>query len=509
MVQHHSTLELVRHDETARAPELYNNVPASELDTTCLAPQVQSEVTPQVFYSTSLPEAHGNIENSKERDPSQSHTKIAFKWSWIVIAFVVAAAIALGTGLGIWHNREHSSHHVSTTSPSAPPNPNTTTLNTTNPSIAPAQYILNDTSLEAAILPNGDRHLFFQDSTGLIRRAIRSASTNSWNTGLHLSISSNAKNYTPLAVTVAAGEGLGYGDNSQRIQLFYVSENDRLNSKYFVDGSWSTELSLENYTTAENTRQLSVTLVNNTLNNPGDPSNTVLTSVPMTNTNLGLSTNITTAAVTALLLFENSIGNVTALANIAVRCTMSSLCKNQTLNEWVDISSQRTTSLLEFDVKSLGDFPVTLYESAPEATFSAPFTSGRSLYYDRDQLSRFQALFYMASDASSIAGSATRNGFISTDWYFTPSNGSEGFDSRMIADTNSSISPYSIHQSDIALIGSSSEYEFREYDFREYDFREYDFREYDFREYDFREYDFRVYDFREYDFREYEFREYE
>ena len=59
-------------------------------------------------------------------------------------------------------------------SPSTPGSP--TPRTPTNASTA--QYILNDTSLGATILPNNDRHLYFQDSTGRIRYAIRTASTN-------------------------------------------------------------------------------------------------------------------------------------------------------------------------------------------------------------------------------------------------------------------------------------------------------------------------------------------
>ncbi len=67
------------------------------------------------------------------------------------------------------------------------------------PPIPQSTYILNDTSLTALSLPNGDRQLFFQGSTGLIRRAVRTASNDQWTTSQTLSINSNAKNYTPLA----------------------------------------------------------------------------------------------------------------------------------------------------------------------------------------------------------------------------------------------------------------------------------------------------------------------
>ena len=62
------------------------------------------------------------------------------------------------------------------TNPSTPGPPITRTPTDTSTT----QYILNDTSLGATILPNNDRHLYFQDSTGRIRYVIRAASTNQW-----------------------------------------------------------------------------------------------------------------------------------------------------------------------------------------------------------------------------------------------------------------------------------------------------------------------------------------
>ena len=65
--------------------------------------------------------------------------------------------------------------------------------------LPPRQLILNDTSLAATSDANGNRYLFFQDSTGHIRGAART--DNEWTTSLNLGINSNAKNYTPLAAT--------------------------------------------------------------------------------------------------------------------------------------------------------------------------------------------------------------------------------------------------------------------------------------------------------------------
>ena len=126
----------------------------------------------------------------------------------------MAMAIAVGAGVGIWRHREHSSQKLSPAvrcgirtdlslslthiySLPAPPNPN---ANVTRAS----QIILNDTSLAALSLANGDWHQFFQDNNGLIRRLIRTASNSRWSTSAdqNLSLSSNPKINTPLTANI-------------------------------------------------------------------------------------------------------------------------------------------------------------------------------------------------------------------------------------------------------------------------------------------------------------------
>lgn len=135
MDQQHSTLELVKFDETARAPERDHDVLAAELDASVLAPQVRKykirtflqeialtkenkavpATTPQVVYDSSFPEVHINENEKSIRDYAHSYPKIKprFKWPWIVVALVIAAAIAIGVGVGI--RRHHRDHKQSAT----------------------------------------------------------------------------------------------------------------------------------------------------------------------------------------------------------------------------------------------------------------------------------------------------------------------------------------------------------------------------------------------------------
>lgn len=79
-------------------------------------------------------------------------------------------------------------------SPQSPPNPN-------NPSI-----ILNDTSLAATMISDNERHLFFQDTKGVIRQVVRSKSSSSWVTSPYLNVTSHAKYQSPLTATAIKGK---------------------------------------------------------------------------------------------------------------------------------------------------------------------------------------------------------------------------------------------------------------------------------------------------------------
>ena len=135
------------------------------------------DTTPEVLYDRTLPEACGNEESTEEHLHVTRSTR---KWPWILMALILTAAIAIGVSVGIWHKREHSLHKSQS-----------------------PQYILNDTSLAAVLADDGDRHLFFQDNTGLIRRAVRVESNGQWTTSLNLNASANPypKRHTPLTAS--------------------------------------------------------------------------------------------------------------------------------------------------------------------------------------------------------------------------------------------------------------------------------------------------------------------
>ncbi|KAL9071738.1 MAG: hypothetical protein Q9161_004002 [Pseudevernia consocians] len=383
MDRHYSTLELVKHDETTRAPERDYDATAFELDSSALAPEVSKTpyVARKVNYDDSLPEAHGN------EKPTEEHlqvTKLARKWPWIVLGLILAAAIAVGVSVGIWHHREHSLHKPSRfSSPPAPPNPEITPY----PNIIYApQYILNDTSLAAVSLSNGDRHLFFQDNTGLIRRAVRVQSSGQWTTSPNLNAStdpsskpsSNPKRFTPLTAT---------GPTFQKdMSLYYISENGIVSSNFWREGesSWEQDQQFGNYSTAVDTRSLSISLF------------------PMANSSSSLNIlGENSTANIALLFYETPNGKVSALLHRLIlkivdeNSQAGSFSPESPQDQWINITSQESKALPNEFRNAPGfnysntlykvsgyntTFSQTLYEADPIAVYSTPFFSAPNLF---------------------------------------------------------------------------------------------------------------------------------
>ena len=131
MTEGYSILELLKHDESARAPERDFDSTAFELDASRLAPEVSDlcmlkakidcrceqvcpETTPQVFYRNSLPEA--NHQEINPLDPAQTQSVKKRQWKWIAIGviLVVLVAVGIGVGVGLWHARKESSYQSPT-----------------------------------------------------------------------------------------------------------------------------------------------------------------------------------------------------------------------------------------------------------------------------------------------------------------------------------------------------------------------------------------------------------
>ena len=136
-----------------------------------------------MFYNNSPPEVPKI--GASQCAPSPHIPRPAFRYYLVFTVLIIAEAVGIGVAIV---------HLASSYSPPA----TTSSRNLTSA----AQYILDDTSLAALIIPNGDRHLFFQDNNGSIRHAIRTGSDKQWTISPYLNLSANPKTHTPLAATV-------------------------------------------------------------------------------------------------------------------------------------------------------------------------------------------------------------------------------------------------------------------------------------------------------------------
>lgn len=148
----------------------------------------------EIFHDPILPKVIND--DWKEVQPpilSSDSKAPRFSWKklWISVAaiLILIISVAFGIAFGLrakkTDNTTHSKSIISATSRS----------------------ILNDSSLAALALSNGDRRLFYQEHTGQIKQAAYSFSSRSWPSTLNLVIASDARNGTPLAAVNLASEG--------------------------------------------------------------------------------------------------------------------------------------------------------------------------------------------------------------------------------------------------------------------------------------------------------------
>ena len=129
----------------------------------------------------------------------------------------VIMSLAVGTGAGIGLSKHKSSGSSSETAartgsaryvgwfPMFAKYENAEPVNLDSPTpnnlpVLTDKRILDDTSMAALSLPNGDRRLFFQDLSGDIRQAFYSADSSQWRADIKNIVASDAKNHTPIAV---------------------------------------------------------------------------------------------------------------------------------------------------------------------------------------------------------------------------------------------------------------------------------------------------------------------
>ncbi|KAL8852602.1 MAG: hypothetical protein Q9221_002482 [Calogaya cf. arnoldii] len=142
----------------------------------------------------------------------------------VILLLLSVLGIGLGVGLGLGLRRPSRETTIdettdaTTTSPLSDPSP------PNDPELP--HGIMANTSLNAFVLRNGDRQVYFQENTGAVRRANYSSQVGLWKSSSVQSLGiSAAKNNTPLAAHYI--ETLG--DNNGTVYIFFVSStNDTL-----------------------------------------------------------------------------------------------------------------------------------------------------------------------------------------------------------------------------------------------------------------------------------------
>lgn len=177
----------------------------------------------QTFYDNSAPEAvlykvHSNHDVVPPRDSvNERRPGKAIIALGVTVAILVIAALGIGLGLGLRRRGNHSSSSF----PAQSSHPRYVAVSrllgasdhllnaipTSSRSMAsqtplPEKHeLLDNTSIAALSLPNGDRSVFFEERTGTVRRALYSHNAGSWvaATSAQFVATLDARNNTPLS----------------------------------------------------------------------------------------------------------------------------------------------------------------------------------------------------------------------------------------------------------------------------------------------------------------------
>ncbi|KAL8915805.1 MAG: hypothetical protein Q9208_008833 [Pyrenodesmia sp. 3 TL-2023] len=209
------------------APEVDNAWLAPELQGDDVAPEVDPGRDMQVFYNDAPPEAvtvpaepSDDSANPPSSDRAPAH-KSRTKLIALVLITTVLVAAALGIGLGLGLVRRGRDDTTDPTSTTASGSSNASTLGipqATNQVLQRA--MVNNTPLAAITLPNGNRHIFFQERTGNFRRAIFSSRAKIWRASIDAGLPFYPKN-TPALAVVPGLNKTERGDETA-VTLFYV-----------------------------------------------------------------------------------------------------------------------------------------------------------------------------------------------------------------------------------------------------------------------------------------------
>ena len=238
---------------------------------------------PQVAMDTEPPLPHPDDNAPKEivieRRGSSGGSHLRRIWV-ATFTLIGVLALSLGCGLGIGLRSDLTSTNPTGT-PTTVPTPTTTAV---PPPIQPTNGALNDTSLSAIQLANGDRHLFFQDINSTLRHAVFSKAFNKWLDSVDFIIPERPpRSHTPLT-TLDMNADPSLSADASMMLLCYIDINDTLavtsyniyNGQNSIDGPfWNTNDSFRVSTSARSLGG-SVFVTNSSVDSVPNPSSEIL-----------------------------------------------------------------------------------------------------------------------------------------------------------------------------------------------------------------------------------------
>ncbi|MCJ1290002.1 hypothetical protein MMC34_001537 [Xylographa carneopallida] len=157
------------------------------------------EHPPEVELGQGLEAAYDGLQHDGETQPEPAlRTKTKLSWRWLSFIALISAATIGGSLGGALSKRLTSSTSSNPTASQAPlAQPTASSL----PSSPKFHTILENTSIASTTCPNGDRWIFFQDTSGSIRQAQYPADGTIWRVASNGTIPSIPRAGTPLSAT--------------------------------------------------------------------------------------------------------------------------------------------------------------------------------------------------------------------------------------------------------------------------------------------------------------------
>ncbi|MCJ1382359.1 hypothetical protein MMC17_005472 [Xylographa soralifera] len=271
--------------------------------------QVAYENGPEIAYSRVLPQVRAvGLDKEVLSFPAILLPRTGLsKFIITSVILIIVICVGVGTGVGIEKHATQSESGVSASTTttrllSSTISTTTTTLSKSSPTTSPPIHkILNDTSVAAVTLTNGDQRLFFQDTSGAIRESIYNFAADQWEADTGNIIATDARNNTPIAT------------------FDIMSEPQSGNSDAWLNHEEvCQEPSLSPLRRRTEYLQIFMFYI---------IQNTILPIIP-------IGANETIASMQAFLVYENTHGNVSVINNI----NLWSLLDHPNQPTWEDIA---------------------------------------------------------------------------------------------------------------------------------------------------------------------------